>query len=370
MSNSNYWFGKDIFDVLGTVDTATLMEVDSFIGKAPSHERADGFVPNAFYADFTPVFHDNNVVYPVYAPWYMGTPIPEAFLRIEDTYSRTAAQAAFSWTGGVLGKQCKPAASMDGLSFDFAFANRSVTVHFPLCEYLASDSAIIVPVADTWRNDAEWGQSAVPTYVEQHTRFLLWCYRYYHENYDDHLVVPEKAYVTRIIGNLPTDVKVYTIFADEQRDQKVAERVFTAFTKAQLEGVPPIHKLNRVPEKPWQEQKEEELADAYRIEDAELHNLAKQYLTSKSERKELEAEDKRLKAKADAIAIALAAQIDGNAGSGKLVDGKTVYRVSHTRSRKSPPQMTAALVYQFAPNHADKVMQESGRKVSVSIDVL
>ena len=340
------------------------------MGKPSVFQDYEGFSQDAFYANGTPVSIDRNVIYPIYAPWYLGTPIPEAFLRIEESYSRTAAQAAASWTAGVLGREYHPGKTCDALSFECGYQDRVVSVQFPLCDLLLSDKAIIVPIADSWRNDSEWGQGVVPSYVEQHVRFLLWCYRYYHENCNSGLTVPDRAYVTRIIGNLPTDVTVYTVLSDETADQKIAKRVFKAFTKALDAGDNPMLNRKVQPEIPWLEQRDMELTGAYQTDDPELYDLIQRYMTARSTRKELEAMDKQLKASADAIAVSLAALTTDDASSGKLVVDKTAYTVRHTPSRKQPPKVTTALIYQFAPNHAHQVIKEGSRKVSVSIDVL
>lgn len=367
---SQYWFGKSLMDILPEEDTVALWAVDSYIGTPTVFRSYDGFSHDAFHADGTPVCFNQNTIYPIYAPWYMGTPIPEALLRIEDTYSRTAAQAAGSWTCGIFGRNTHPEKTNDALSFECGYQNHILNVQFPLCNLLLSDGAIVVPVADTWRNDSEWGQGVVPSYVEQHVRFLLWCYRYYNQNCNSDLIVPDRAYVTRIIGNLPTDVTVYTVLSDETADQKIAERVFKAFTKALDAGENPILNRKIQPEIPWLEQRDMELAGAYQTDDPELYDLIQRYMAARSTRKELEAMDKQLKASADAIAVSLAALTTDDASSGKLVVDKTAYTVRHTPSRKQPPKVTAALIYQFAPNHADQVLREGTRKVTVSIDVL
>lgn len=367
---SQYWFGKSLSEILPEEDISTLMAVDGYMGKPTAFQDYAGFVRDAFYADCTPVIHATDTIYPAYAPWYLGTPIPEAFLRIENTYSRTAAQAAISWTAGIFGRDTHPGKTCDALSFECPFQNHILSVQFPLYSQFLADGAIVVPVADTWRNDSEWGQGVVPSYVEQHVRFLLWCYRYYHHNRDDNLTVPDRAYVTRIIGNLPTDVMVYTVFADAGVDQKVADRVFRAFTKAKAAGANPLLSLKSQPEIPWMEQREAELADAYHTDDPVLYDLIQRYMAARSTRKELEAKDKDLKAKADAIAISLAALTKDDVSTGKLIVDKTAYTVKHTPSRKQPPRITSALIYQFAPNHANQVITEGARKVTVSIDVL
>lgn len=367
---SQYWFGKDLLDVLPEEDIATIQTVDAYIGNPTVYRNYAGFTKDAFHADGAPVSLERDTIYPLYAPWYMGTPIPEAFLRIEESYSRTAAQAAVSWTCGIFGRNAHPGKTNDALSFMCGYQDRVLTVQFPLCDLFLADGAIVVPVADTWRNDDEWGQGVVPSYVEQHVRFLLWCYRYYQQSCDSELVVPDRAYVTRIIGNLPTDVTVYTVLADSKLDQKVADRVLRAFSKTLDDGENPLTNRREQPEVPWQEQREMELDGAYHTDDPALYELIQQYMAARSTRKDLEATDKRLKAEADAIAVSLAALTEGEASTGLLVVDKTAYTVKHTPSRKQAPKVTSALIYQFAPNHANQVIKEGSRKVSVSIDVL
>lgn len=367
---SQYWFGKSLSDILPEEDITTLWTVDGYLGKPTVYRSYEGFAQDAFHVDGTPVSAQPNTIYPIFAPWYMGTPIPEAFLRIEDTYSKTAAQAAASWTMGIFGRVYHPRKTWDALGFKCSYQNRILNVQFPLCNLLLADGAIVVPVADTWRNDSEWGQGVVPSYVEQHVRFLLWCYRYYHQNCNSDLAVPARAYVTRIIGNLPTDVTVYTVLSDAAMDQKVADRVFRAISKSLDSGEDPLLNRKVQPEIPWQEQQEMELAGAYHTDDPELYDLIQRYMGARSTRKELEAMDKRLKEEADAIAISLAALTTDDASTGKLVVDKTAYTVRHTPSRKQPPKVTSALIYQFAPNHVHQVITEGSRKVSVSIDVL
>lgn len=367
---SQYWFGKSISDMLPEIDISALMSIEGYLGNPSAFQDYDGFKPDAFYANGVPVERNKDTVYPIYASWYMGMPIPTAFLRIEDTYSQTAAQSAISWTAGVFGKKHHQSKTVDALGFEYHYQDRILNVQFPLYGPLLSDGAIVIPVADTWRNDAEWGQGVIPGYVEQHVRFLLWCYRYHSQNCDGGLAIPERAYVTRIIGNLPTDVSIYTIFADSGKDQKVANRVFQAFYLAQAAGRDPLFDRKEQPELSWKEKQEMELADAFHTEDSQLFDLVQQYMNARSTRKELEAEDARLKAQADAIAISLASLTKDDASAGRLVVGKTAYMVRHTPSKKQPPKVTSALIYQFAPNHVDQVITELPGKVTVSIDVL
>ena len=368
---SQYWFGKNLSDILPEADIVTVMSVDGLLGKPTAFQDYEGFIPTAFHPDGTPITKEKDTIYPCYAPWYLGTPIPEAFLRIEDSYSRTAAQAAVAWTFAIFGEDCNPGKTADALSFECGYQNRILNVQFPLYDRFLEGNAIVIPVADTWRNDSEWGQGVVPAYVEQHARFLLWCYRYYHDICDSNLPVPERAYVTRIIGNLPTDVTVYTINADSRIDQKIADRVIRAVTKTLDANQNPLLNLKQQEEQPWAQRREAELSDAYHTDDPELFELIQQYLAALSHRKELEAQDKQMKAEADAIAVSIASQTRGTASTGKLiVDSKTAYTVRHTPARKQPPKITSALIYQFAPNHAQQVITEGARRVKVSIDVL
>lgn len=367
---SQYWFGKNLSDILPAEDIDTILQIEGYMGNPPAYQDYEGFHSDAFYTDGSPINMDRNTIYPIYAPWYLGTPIPEAFLRIEDSYSRTAAQAAVSWTAGIFGKCQHPDKVSNALSFQYCYQDRSLNVQFPLCDVFLADGAIVVPVADTWRNDSEWGQGVVPSYVEQHVRFLLWCYRYYQQNCNSNLRVPDRAYVTRIIGNLPTDVTVYTVFAEPNADQKIADRVIRTFAKTMAIGEAPLLNRKTQPEIPWTERREAELADAYHTDDPDLYDLVQRYLQARSVRKEMEAQDKVLKAKADAIAVSLAALTKDDASTGKLVIDKTAYTVTHTPSRKQAPRITSALIYQFAPHHANQVITEGARKVTVSIDVL
>ena len=82
---SQYWFGKSLSEILPEEDISTLMAVDGYMGKPTAFQDYAGFVRDAFYADCTPVIHATDTIYPAYAPWYLGTPIPEALLRIENT---------------------------------------------------------------------------------------------------------------------------------------------------------------------------------------------------------------------------------------------------------------------------------------------
>lgn len=368
---SQYWFGMNLGDLLPEEDITTLWQIDGFLGKPTAYQDFDGFSKDAFRADNTPVSFDNNTIYPVYAPWYLGTLIPEAFLRVEPTYSQTAAQAAISWTTGLFVCQGSSPETLDALTFECGYHNHIFKVQFPLCKQPSpAADAIIVPVADTWRNESEWGQGIVPGYVEQHVRFLLWCYRYYNQNCDSNLFVPECVYVPRIIGNLPDDVTVYTVIADPAADQKAAERVLRAFAKAQDTGTNPILNRKSQPEICWMEKRDAELADAYHTDDPELYDLIRRFMEARSRRKELEAQDKQLKAEADAIAVSLAALTKDDANTGRLDAGPVSYTVKHTPSRKQPPKVTPPLIYQFAPNYANLVLKEGARRVSVSIDVL
>lgn len=364
MNISQYWLGKDIRDMVPGISEQNALMLDIACGSKPVLSGTPGFVKDAFYMDGTPICPEKGVVYPCFAPWYTGTPIPETFHRIEDGYSQGAAKAAISWAlalhGGTIGSRNV----LDGFSVEMNYQGTSLQIHFPICQAVHTNGAIVVPVADTFRNDEAWGQGAIPAYVEQHVRFLLWCYENFHNP------APPKAYVARIVGNLPTDVTLYTVYASSDKDTKAAERVLRAFTAAQNNGKDPLTNLRTIEETPWQERKEAELEGVYRIDDPNLYELTRQYLAARSERKTLEAQDKELKAEADAIAVALGSLTGGDARDGVLRADGTVYRVTHIRSRKSTPGITAALIYQFAPEKASQVIGDVEGKVSVSIDVI
>lgn len=370
MKKSEYWFGQGISDIVPGIAADAAEAIENCLSCVPVYENMEGYLRDAFYADGTPKKRNENTVYPLYAAWYLGTPIPEAFMSIESSYSIKAAQAAISWAMALHGLPYTGGEMQNGLSFDCSFCNHNFTVNFPVSECHLPDNSIIIPIADTFRNDDGWGQSAVPPYVEQYARFLLWCHTCYANENPDTLEVPQKALVVRIIGNLSADVSICTIYADEHKDAKMAERVFRAFTKAQENGMNPLEMVSVQKEIPWQERRETELKEAYQTDDPELYQLIQSYMMARSKRKEMEAADKRLKAEADAIAIALAAQTEADADRGKLADNGECYVVRHTHARVSNPAISSNLVYQFAPQYAADVCDTTEGKVSVVVDVL
>lgn len=370
MNSMSYWFGKSIEDVFPGADNTFLKTLDGCLGHIPAMSQLSGFQKDAFYHDGTPVVYDPHTVYPAYAARYVGATIPETALRIDELYSRMAAQAAISWATAIQGDYLVPTPYLDGIRFEYEVNGVSVPVYFPASHVLIQGDAIIVPVAETFRSDSDWGNGAIPYYVEQQVRFLLWCYQHNPVIHGGLSWVPKQARVARIIGNLASDVTIYTVEANPVKDQIVADRVFRAFLKAKNAGKDPTLNVVSLPEVPWLEKKEAELADAYYTNDPELYDTVSQYMDAKSRRKELEAKDKDLKAEADAIAIGLAAQIEPGNSSGELDIGNEKYTVSHSVANRRPAQPTTALIYQFAPKYAGQVIKEQSRRATVKIDVL
>lgn len=364
MNAANFWFGMDLGALLPELLADELMDLDKILGVRPRLDTVDGFQRETFYPDGTPVNHNALTVYPYFAPRYLGTPMPDANVRLEEGYSRTAAKSAVSWVCGLLGGMIWEKDLLHGIRMDVHWNGSTVPVMFPLCGAELPDGEIIFPVADTWRNDGDWGQGAVPAYIEQQVRFLLWCYR------QAGLPVPTQVYVARIIGNLPTDMSVCTLFPDAKKEDRIASRVLNAVTKTMAAGKSLLSNTNIIPETPWEEAKAAALAECYQTDDPQLFELVQKYMAARSVRKELEAEDKRLKKQTDAIAINLAAQIDGANSRGELILGKTAYRVSHATSRKSDARITPGLIYQYAPQLAATALKEGPGKVTVSVDVL
>ena len=369
MNISQYRLGKDLRDMIPGISDQTALLLDIACGTLPPHQNEPGFIKDAFYMDGTPVNPDVNTVYPCYAFRYTGTPVPEAALRVEESFSRGAAKAAISRTlalhGGTIGHQD----TLNGLAFEVDICGTPIRVCFPICQVVHTNGSIVIPVADTFRNDESWGQGAIPVYVEQCARFLLWCYRHYHDNWSNGIEIPRKAYVARIIGNLPTDVTLFAVQESELKDAKAAERVLLAVKKALDGSKDPMANLRTIQEKPWQERKEEELEGAYHVDDPALYDLVRRYMAARSERKTLEAQDKALKEEADAIAVALGSLTGGDVKEGALRANGYVYRVTHVRARASTPNITTGLIYQFLPEYASKVVMDMEGKVTVNIDV-
>ncbi len=370
MPNSTYWFGTDFHDLLPELSQSDCGKLDCLFIAAPDASKRPGFLKNVFFQDGTPVQElEEGTVCPVYAPRYLGTPIPAEFLDIVPMYSQTAAAAAISWILSITGSRQASYLNQDALSFDYSYNGSPIRFVFPINELrngsdFWKDGDLIIPIADTFRNDSDWDDYSIPIYVEQQVRLLFWCWKEYCSQHPDY-TAPKTARIVRIIGNLPTDVQIRTLYANDKKDAATAERVCRAFTKA-TDITAKRHETIS-----WKERKQAEYDDAYRIDDPALHKILAEYMRIRSERLEKEEKDKQLKAEADAIALSIASQTPNDTKSGKLTVGDYAFTVTHSPSRKMPVKLTTSIIGQFAPEFAAALIGDTplGKK-RVNISVL
>lgn len=336
---------------------------------------------DAFYADGTPVEIIKDTLYPVYAAWYLGYPIPGAYLDVSSEYRKTASVAAVEWLQKHLpfeDVKCDlrhfngetVAAPADGLQFCFpttVITYRQVTASGSLERCIVP----VIPIPDTFQNDESWEDATTPFYAEAQARLVLWCWQQSYIQGHRAGRMPEKAFLVRIAGNTPGDIQIRAVNADPKKDAALAMRVLRAYTKTAATGADPLSTLNRVEGVNWLEQKEQDEQDAYHVDSAEAHALVQQYMEVRSNRKTLEEQKDIISNEMNSIALQLAAFTDRDTATGTVdtPDGIT-YSVTHSRRRLSPPRPSAGHVRQFYPELLDCVQSTEYPKGRVSVDVL
>lgn len=332
-------------------------------------------VPDGFYSDGKPTVEMPGFLYPCFTPYYLGIPYPSTLAAVPEGYSRTASIAALKWlekilTNPIINLKHFDAemftATIDGTDFRFSFPNTVI-------RYLDGDPqngssfrdryAAVITIADVADNNADWDDGTIPFYVECQARFLLWCWD---QTCGDQDSCPTDCYVVRITGNTPGDTTVRVVHADPQKDSTLVRRVCKRMTGKNPADV----KATIRDQGAWYERKAQEREDAYVIDDPDFYHLVRSYMETKTYRKELEAESKKIKAEMDNIALSLSCQIQSGTRFGLAKDtvGMREYTVSHTNRRTELPKVNPPLIRQYFPEHAEFIQVFEKVRGSVSIE--
>lgn len=339
-----------------------------------------------FYLDGSPKDIQPGHIYPVYAAWYLGYPVPATYLDVTQKYRETASEAAVQWLMKVLPYEniIYNMSHVDGihvreLPVSIPAGSPEYTWSFPDTALVYTDASggpikriplPVLPWPDSRENDDDWEGCTTPAYAEVEARLLLWCW---HRAYDLGLFAndpPERICIVRITGNTPGDLTIRTIRADEKKDQAIAARIYRAYDKAVVNGIDPLANLNRRQQLTWLEKRQEDEASAYRIEDPDFQDLLRQYMETTSLRKTLEEQKKAIESEMESIAVSLASLIQPGTLTGTLSDGDTSYTVSHSPKRTSPASVSADLVQQYYPEFLDLISVSEYQKERVTVEVL
>lgn len=346
-----------------------------------------GYRPNlelkkdVFFPDGTPVNYDPDYLYPCYAAWYMGTPIPAEALDVTPGYRRFAAKAAMSW----LEKQIPHVthATMDhhdgeelivevnDEDFRFWLPDTSISYMVTVNNYQYPTTVPVILYPDSRDNDEDWEDGFIPSYALQQARMTLWLWRQSREQGRRGPSV-DKLFLVRITGNTASDVQVRTVHADEQAEDKLMFRLCRAVSKAKAADKNPLASLNRKPPMSWLERKNEEIEDSYQIDSEDYYKLLHSYMEVRSIRKTYEKQSEEMKAEMDSIAVQLAAMTTPFAKKGTLKVNGISYSVTHQQKRNTgkAPTIPAKLVREFYPELSDAITVNTIPRGSVTIDVM
>lgn len=306
-------------------------------------------VEDAFYADGTPKRNFDNLIFPVYAPVYSGTPIPSPLLEVSSMYRHTASEAALSWGLAMLnnGTPVDLPKQIDGEVVKTVVNGKELAFCVP---YLSQDSsAIIIPFPDTRDNDPDWDDGVIPTYAEQQAYVSLWVY--------DQIAKVRPlnisfAYIVRITGNTPGDISVYKVFPDEQEEYALIQKI------ANCKNFP---QANIKQSLKWYERKEEDLRNGLSVQDDNAYKIFSRYLQKKEQRKAIDAQVKEIQSQMDSISVLLASQIEPKIEVGTFYDKKCgiKYSVTHKAKRAASKEIPSGLVKQLYPELWNSVITRS-----------
>ncbi len=335
---------------------------------------------DAFTADGFPKELHSNTLYPMYAAYYLGYPIPSSYLDVAAQYRSTASEAAIQWACKALGGICDYQ-HIDGCNADletfFPVTGAGIRLCVPKlsvnCFIGIPGNSVSYPVIawpDSRDNDQDWKDGRIPYYAEVVARTMLWAWENDILAHDGTRSQQKKAYIVRITGNTPGDLLVRTVVADVAKDSKLMERIVRACRKAMDAGKDPLENLNRLEQQHWLEVKQENEANAFRIEDEDFHETVRQYMECRSHRKTLEQREAELKAQMDAIRIKLAAGIELGNQTGSCTDGGFIYSVSHAPAITRKATISGELIRQYFPQYSDHISTLEYEKGRVDIDTL
>lgn len=372
----SHTFGADFSDKLSKKLNKAML-----FPEVHPYQQKKWHLQDCFHPNSTPVERDPDVIYPVYAPYYLQQLIPSSFLEIMPGYSRTAALAAIQWLQKTLPActvdlhhfhgECFTA-DVDGKDYRFCFPRLAVS-YMPTINGTATRTrlAAVLPFPDTRDNDSYWDKRTIPSFAESQARTLLWCWRYVEETLGRHTEVPVDCYIVRITGNTPGDVTIRTVHTDVAKEDILISRLCKSFDRERKQGLDPVNAPKIRHQDPWYVSKEQEEADANYIEDPAFYNQVQKYMMLLSHKKTCEAKSQEIKAEMDAIAVKLASMTSVNAAKGIVEDPAAKfygYSVIHNRTNRKPASIGVGLVRQFFPEYLDCVVTNEKARGRITID--
>lgn len=354
--------------------------------KVENMMQEDWYLADSFYADGHPVEKTPGVIYPAFAPYYLQQKIPSSYLELSRSYCRTAAISTVRWLEKMLPAAKANISHFDGEIFDAHVNGSERTFCFPRLTIsyfsnpnataynLIKKTAAVLPFPDTRENDDDWEGATVPSYVESQARLLLWCW-HQAEDLGRHTEVPDTCFIVRITGNTPSDVSVRTIRSDTAKENALVTRMCRNMERAEKQGIELSATPNIREQLKWYEAKEQNVENAYHVENEDFYNLVKQHMMLVSHRKTCEADSKRIAQQMEAIAVELASftSVDSQRGTviGKDIYGQDkVYTVTHKRRNTQQASISASLIRQFFPEHLDCIVTNETRRGRVKIDAV
>ncbi len=348
MSNINYILG---------VNTPNAKKLEGLFSKTATSYDKDFYRRSAFNEAGIPVSRDPATIYPCYAAHYLGA-IPSTRLALMPGYVETAAKAAMAWLRKMFPGAITPH-EIYGESITVNLGGRDYRFCYPHIEISYKNengdmvTAAVIAVPDIRDNDADWEGGIVPSYIHCCVMAQLWC------NEQSAFIgrratYPETAYVVRITGNTPGDLTIRTVKYDMAAADKLMVRLTAMYNRAMDAGKDPVQSPNVVSHQDWRERLREKEEFAFTSEDAVLYDLCAEYVSTRFQRKELEAQVESIKEQMDSLAVQLASMTDADADVGKVaaMDG-CIYEVRHTKKRTTGATVNVDLLQQFYPQYAD-----------------
>lgn len=340
------------------------------------YKRMCGYELDCFYADGKPVVFNNSLIYPCYAPYYLGIPVPSSMENVPSRFSRCASLAAMQWLeklfddgiiekkhfdGGVFVKE------INGTPFQFCFP--ATTLHYTSSALTGNQGkrAAVITIADVSENNEIWEKGTIPYFAEVQARLLQWCW----DNGNMPMETrPTDCFIVRITGNTPGDITVRTVRHDPAKNEALVQRLCQ---KIQGKANPAAENRVVIKQASWQERKQNEYDNAYTIDDESTYKLVKKYMETRTLRKTLEKQSKQIKDEMDSIAVQMAAETGQGtlySASGTVTDSSQKFRyvVMHTKKQQRAPTVSAGLVQQFYPEYTKFIRTDEIERGYIAIE--
>lgn len=368
MKKWDYLFGTDLPDSIKDKLEEHVLRYN------PLQSQFPGFEKNAFSPDGFPVDCKADTVYPALLYRLIGTPISAYLSEIEKEYRSTASVAALKWLEKVLGRKDIYWYS-DGLHFEYEFLGEKIKFCFPTTTiaYEINSSplqAAVIPLPDSHNNDPDWESGMIPQYAEQRAQLLMWCHHQYAEQFPRLHTELNHTYLVRIKGNLAVDNTIRTVTYNPAQAERLVAKICKTVVACRTAGKPMYDNLVEIPKTDWKKEREQDLEDAYRIEDPALYEILQKYMEARSTRKTLESQAEAIKEQMHTLAITIASTTATDSRSGRLTEGSNTYSVTHTPKRSAAPTISADLLRQLAPDHIDAIRVSTIPRGRITIEAL